>query len=90
VGYLNVSEAGLTERDATTSTPDAVGPLASIEGRLVESPSAGRVTDETDYFRLADDSLDWSRIKPKRTTTVNYSYFRATMGSTRVARRAGM
>jgi|HubBroStandDraft_3_1064219.scaffolds.fasta_scaffold355587_2 predicted HTH domain antitoxin len=52
--------------------------------------SAGRVTDETDYFRLADDSPDWSRIKPKRTTAVNYSYFRATTGSTRIARRAGM
>src|SRR5712692_9772589 len=26
------------------------------EGTAEESPPAGRVTDETDYFRLADDS----------------------------------
>jgi hypothetical protein len=30
--------------------------VGSGEGTAEESPPAGRVTDETDYFRFADDS----------------------------------
>ena len=48
-------ENALAEALAYEDGPVVVDALVGGEGIPGESPPAGRVTDETDYFRLADN-----------------------------------
>ena len=44
------------DRRAATGDSQGAGPkIGGGEGTAEESPPAGRVTDEADYFRVADD-----------------------------------
>ncbi|MGA7920911.1 MAG: thiamine pyrophosphate-dependent enzyme [Candidatus Acidiferrales bacterium] len=60
----------LAEALAYEDGPVVLDAPAGGEGTAEESPPASRVTDETDYFRLADYTVHWltpSAIEPVRT-----------------------
>jgi hypothetical protein len=74
---LNSAIATPHRRTCSPGRGDSGGPgseIGSSEGTAEESPPAGRATDETDYFRLADNSevfIGASRRNGKNQQTVD-------------------
>jgi len=60
IGYITPKEHACRASAGDSGRPGSE--IGGGEGTAEESPPAGRVTDETDYFRLADHPSGTGRL----------------------------